>query len=95
MMKAPASYMTWSYPSELTDALLRLGLAPQPHTPPRLVRDALNDLYRYEIRRLRDVFRAGGAATPNYVDRVIDLRKKYWPLSMQVDVWEEICQPLG
>ena len=95
MMKAPASYMTWSYPSELTDALLRLGLAPQPHTPPRLVRDALNDLYRYEIRRLRDVFRAGGAATPNYVDRVIDLRKKYWPLSMQVDVWEEICQPLS
>ena len=84
--------MTWSYPPELADALLRLGLAPQPHTPPRLVRAALNDLYRYEIRRLRDVFRAGGSVKPNYIDRVIDLRKKYWPLSMQVDVWEEICQ---
>jgi hypothetical protein len=85
--------MTWSYPPELAEALLHLGLAPRTNTPPRLVRDALNDLYRYEIRRLRDVFRAGGSASPNYVDRVIGLRKKYWPLSMQVDVWEEICQP--
>ena len=90
-MKAPASYMTWSYPPELAEALSSLGLAPRAHTPPRLVRDALNDLYRYEIRRLRDVFRAGGSVSPNYVDRVIALRKKYWPLSMQVDVWEEIC----
>ena len=84
--------MTWSYPPELADALMRLGLSPRPHTPPRLVRDALNDLYRYEIRRLREVFRAGGSAKPNYVDRVIDLRKKYWPLSMQADIWEEICK---
>ena len=30
-----------------------------PDTPPRLLRDAVNDLYRYEIRGLRDRCRAG------------------------------------
>ena len=44
---------SWSYPPELLEALVTFGLKPAATTPPSLVRDALNDLYRFEIRRLR------------------------------------------
>ena len=94
-VKPLASYMTpniWTYPIELAEALLRFGLAPTSETPPRLVRDQLNDLYRYEIRRLRELLLTGVVAKPDYVPRVIELRKKYWPLSLTPDAWEKICR---
>jgi hypothetical protein len=81
----------WSYPAELTEALLRYGLAPRPDTPPRFVRDQLSDLYRYEIRRLRGRLLAGDVLRKDYVDHVITLRKKYWPLSLTPDQWDTIC----
>ena len=46
--------MPWVYPPELAAILLTFGLRPTPDTPPALVRDALSDLYRYELRRMRD-----------------------------------------
>jgi hypothetical protein len=82
---------TWTYPPELAEALAPFGLAPRPDTPPVVVRDALNDLYRYELRRMRERFRAGDMAKPAYLDRVIALRKKYWPLTLQLPAWEKIC----
>lgn len=82
---------TWTYPIELLDALPRFGLLPTPHTPPRLVRDALNDLYRYEIRRLRQRLLDGQVAKGDYVGEVIVLRKRYWPLALQPGHWEQIC----
>jgi hypothetical protein len=81
----------WSYPSELVEALLRFGLAPAPHTPPRFVRDQLSDQYRYEIRRLRDKLLGGVIPKPDYAGHVIALRKKYWPLSLTPDDWDKIC----
>jgi hypothetical protein len=81
----------WTYPRELLDALATFGLAPRPETPPRFVRDQLNELYRYEIRRLRDQLRAGIVQKPDYVGLVIALRKKYWPLTLQPAEWERIC----
>jgi hypothetical protein len=49
----------WAYPADFLEQLLTHGLAPAPATPPALVRDALNDLYRFEIRRLRERLRGG------------------------------------
>ncbi len=83
--------LSWTYPPELRSALGDFGLAPRETTPPAIVRDALNDLYRYELRRMRDVLRAGGIAKPDYLDRVIALRKRYWPLTLTLDAWERIC----
>lgn len=71
----------------MLDALGRLGLAPREDTPAELLRDQLNDLYRYELRRLRDTLRAGRMEKADYVPRVIELRRKYWPLSVRVDKW--------
>jgi hypothetical protein len=84
----------WQYPPELVDYLVTLGLRPVPATPPTLVREALNDLYRFEIRRLRDRLLAGHINKPDYVPAVIELRRKYWPLSLQPGRWEEICRNL-
>ena len=81
----------WLYPREFLDALATLGLAPSAATPPAVVRDALNDLYRYELRRMREELRAGRIPKPEYLDRVIALRKKYWPLTFTPDAWERIC----
>jgi hypothetical protein len=80
----------WSYPEELLAALAPLGLAPAASTAPLVVRDALNDLYRYELRRLRDSFLAGKLQKPAFLAAVIALRKKYWPLTLQPDAWEQL-----
>jgi hypothetical protein len=83
----------WNYPPELRDALGGFGLRPVDRTPPSVVRDALNDLYRYELRRLRGRLIAGEVLKPAYIDLVIALRKKYWPLTMPLGAWEQICRP--
>ena len=67
------------------------GLTPTPDTPPRVVRDALNDLYRYEIRRLKQRLLAGAVLKERYSDEVIELRKHYWLLSIPIERW---CRPL-
>ena len=84
--------MRWVYPSELADVLLTFGLRPMPETPPTLVRDALSDLYRYELRRMRERLRAGEMEKAAYVELVIATRKRYWPLSLQPSAWESICR---
>src|SRR5262249_24571549 len=84
--------VAWIYPPELRDALWAFGLAPHAQAPPGLVRDALSDLYRYELRRMRERHRAGQIAKNDYIDRVIALRKRYWPLTLQPEAWERICK---
>ena len=83
---------TWSYPPELAEKLLAFGLKPTATTPPSVVRAALNDLYRYEIRRLRQRLLDGAVEKVRYVEEVILLRKRYWPLSLQPEQWEVICK---
>ena len=85
----------WTYPAELRDALLSFGISPRPETSPRFVRDQLSDLYRYEIRRLRDRLLAGEFPKQDYIGHVITLRKKYWPLALTPEQWETICSDTG
>ena len=87
---------TWTYPQEFINALPAFGLAPTPQTPPLLVRDALNDLYRYEIRCLRERLLNKEFDRTDYKVHVVLLRKKYWPLSLQPAHWEGIirCVPV-
>lgn len=87
--------LMWTYPPDLLDILLTFGLAPTPQTPPRLVREALNDLYRFEIRRLRQRLLDKEVARADYAGLVIVLRKKYWPLSLTPDGWERMAASSG
>jgi len=78
------------YAPEVLDALAAHGLAPLGSTPPSRVRDALRDLYRYEIRRLRQSFLRGQIPKPAYSPHVISLRRKYWLLSVPTVHWVRI-----
>jgi hypothetical protein len=68
------------------DVLARLethGIRPRPTTPPDLVRAFVNDLYRYEIRALRDRLLRGEFPKASYYDRVVTLRNKYSVLALK------------
>ena len=79
--------MTYEYAPEALDVLAGHGLAPHSETRPDVVRGALSDLYRYEIRRLKRRLLAGEFAKERYLDFVITLRKQYWLLSVPVAQW--------
>jgi hypothetical protein len=82
----------WFYPPEFLESLGGFGIAPTPETPPSLVRGALNDLYRYQLRSLRDGLRAGSVEKARYHAHVIALRKHYWLLTLPLQAWERICR---
>ena len=60
--------------------LERHGVRPLPHTPPERVREYVRDLYKFEIRRLRDrMIRP----KRDYAARVDALRREYPVLGLQ------------
>ncbi len=77
------------YRPDVLDQLARHGVRPAADTPPELARDFVSDLYRYEIRRLRDRLLAGRIAKVHYAGEVIALRKRYPVLSLPVRFWTE------
>jgi hypothetical protein len=77
----------FEYAPEALDILAGHGLQPGPGTRPAVVRQALSDLYRYEIRRLKGRLLAVEFPKTEYIDRVIELRRRYWLLSIPVERW--------
>lgn len=65
------------------------GVKPTPATPPDLVHEFLNDLYRYELRRLRDRLLRREIVKSDYYDRVVEVRRRYPLLSLKVWQWVE------
>jgi hypothetical protein len=78
---------SYRYYDWVLDALASHGLIPRDATPPSALRDALSDLYRYEIRRLRHSLLAGRIPKPDYANHVIALRKRYLLLSVPMERW--------
>jgi hypothetical protein len=78
---------TYRYRQDVLDELVRHGLIPRPATSPQALRDAVSDLYRYEIRRLRDELLAHRIPKRDYASRVVELRKRYLLLSIPVALW--------
>ena len=79
--------MRFEYAPEALAILAEHGLRPGPGTRPSVVRDALSDLYRYEIRRLKERLLRDEFPKNEYVERVIELRRHYWLLSVPMDRW--------
>jgi hypothetical protein len=75
------------------EELGRHGLRPGPLTTAEQLRDALRDLYRYEIRRLRSELLAGRIPRANYAARVLDLRRRYPLLSLPTEFWVDPAPP--
>lgn len=79
-----------NYDGRILEALAGHGLLPAPGTPPERLRDAVRDLYRYEIRRLRSELLAGRIAKRDYAGRVASLRDRYWVLSVPLPLWTRV-----
>jgi hypothetical protein len=79
--------VAFEYAPEALEILAGHGLRPGPETSPAVVREGLSDLYRYEIRRLKRRLLAGDFPKDEYIDRVVDLRRRYWLLSVPIERW--------
>lgn len=79
--------MSFHYRPDVLEELTRHGLAPRPDTPPARLREQINDLYRVEIRALRNRCVAGEFPTADLAGRVRELRKRYMLLSLPVQFW--------
>jgi hypothetical protein len=72
----------YSYRRDVLEHLLRHGIRPTELTRPQLVRDYVRDLYKYEIRRLRDRYIKGEFPKREYAERVDALRRTYTVLAL-------------
>ena len=77
----------YQYHPWVLEALAQHGARPAPSTPPELLRDFVNDLYRYELRRLRDALLGGAFPKAEYYGRVVALRRRYPLLSLKPLQW--------
>ena len=78
---------TFQYRPEILEQLWRHGVHPTPSTRPELVHEFVGDLYRYELRRLRDRLLRKEFPKPEYYGRVVDLRNQYRVLALKPRQW--------
>ncbi len=81
--------MSHRYRRDVLEQLAVHGIAPTAATPPQLVHDFVNDLYRYELRRLRDRLLRKQIAKPDYSAHVVRIRQRYPLLSLKLWQWVE------
>ena len=79
--------MEYTYHPRILEELAGFGLRPRSSTPPSFAKEFVNDLYRHELRRLRRRLRSREIPGDGYADRVVALRKKYFLLSIRLDLW--------
>ena len=70
------------YRLDVLEHLQRHGVKPTERTDPQLVRDFVRDLYKYEIRRLRERYLNREFPKAEYAVRVDSLRRSYGVLSL-------------
>ncbi|HEV3057655.1 MAG TPA: hypothetical protein VGY48_05370 [Vicinamibacterales bacterium] len=79
--------VTYTYRPDVLAALLAHGVRPTSRTNPQLVRDFVRDLYRYDIRRLRERYMRKEFPKIEYSERVDALRRRYPVLSLRARDW--------
>ncbi len=80
------------YRADVLAHLLCHGVRPVEHTRPELVRDFVRDLYKYEIRGLRERYLSKDFPKIEYAARVDDLRRRYPVLALQA---RQFIEPRG
>ena len=77
----------FTYRTEVLDQLWHHGVHPTERTRPELVHDFVGDLYRYELRRLRERLVRREFPKPEYYDRVVQVRNRYRLLALRPSEW--------
>jgi len=65
------------YRADVLAQLATHGILPGSHTPPDIVHELVSDLYRYELRRMRDRLLRREFARTEYFARILELRRRY------------------
>ena len=81
--------VTYRYKPEILAQLARHGVIPKPTTPPTTARGVVNDIYRYELRLLRDRFLVGEFSKKAYYDKVVEIRNRYPVMGILTRHWVE------
>jgi hypothetical protein len=74
--------MSFRYRADVIEHLARHGVRPTPGTPPELVRNFVRDLYKYEIRCLRERYLRNEFSKQDYWNLVDALRRRYPVLAL-------------
>ena len=77
------------YRADILERLWIHGVQPTSHTRPDLVRDYVRDLYKYEIRRLRERYLRREFSKADYALKVDALRRSYPVLALRARDWVE------
>jgi hypothetical protein len=78
-----AAVTTFRYRADVLEQLSRYGIRPSSSTRPEIVHEFISDLYRFELRRLRDRLVRKEIPKVGYYDRVVELRRKYPLVSLK------------
>ncbi len=70
------------YRPDVLRELARHGVRPASHSRPELVREFVRELYKFEIRRLKQRMLAKEFPRAEYAGRVEDLRRQYPVLTL-------------
>jgi hypothetical protein len=89
MSNRASSATVYRYRLEVLEQLAQHGVRPTASTRPELVHEFVSDLYRFELRRLRDRLVRKEIPKVGYYDRVVDLRRKYPLVSLKPHEWLE------
>jgi hypothetical protein len=81
--------VTFRYRAAVLEQLSRHGIQPTSSTRPEVVHEFVSDLYRFELRRLRDRLVRKEIPKVGYYDRVVDLRRKYPLVSLKPQAFLE------
>jgi len=82
----------YTYRADVLQAVQAHGVLPTSHTSPVLVRNFVRDLYKYELRKLRDRYVRQEFPKREYYTRVEALRNKYPVLALVARLW--VLEPL-
>ena len=81
--------MIYRYKPQILAQLVTHGVIPKPTTPPTEARAVVNDIYRYELRLLRDRYLVGEFSKQAYYDKVVEVRNRYPVMQVLTRHWIE------
>ena len=77
----------FDYRPDVLEQLGAHGVRPTDRTPPDVAHEFVSDLYRYEIRRLRDRLLRNEFPKAEYFERVVALRNRYRVIALRAGEW--------